>query len=90
MNPTIPTGGDDVDKCHVCGETIWKEIWPEGTEDEMKKQICSFCFSKIRDGGDYKPEVYAKSSMAVCDSCGEISSSVKLTSSGWLCEDCLQ
>ncbi len=90
MNPTIPTGGDEMDKCHICGETIWEDRWPSATDTTMRKQICSFCFSKIRGGGEYRPKVYAKSNFAVCDNCGEISATVKLTSAGWLCEACSQ
>jgi hypothetical protein len=90
MNPTIPTGGEDMNKCHICGETIWEEMWSQETNTKMKKHICSFCLSKIRNGGEYRPRVYAKSRFAVCDNCGEISENVKLTSAGWLCEDCAQ
>ncbi len=88
MNPTIPTIGEDMEKCHICGETIWEDRWPAVTDSSMKKHICSFCFSKIRSGGNYMPKVYTKSNLAVCDNCGEISTTVKLTNVGWLCEDC--
>jgi hypothetical protein len=90
MVPTIPTGGEEMDKCHICGDAIWEDRWPNEAESTMKKQICSFCFSKIREGGNYRPKVYARSGLAVCDNCGEISSTVKLTSAGWFCEACSQ
>lgn len=89
MNPTIPTGGEEM-KCHICGDTIWEDNWPAATDATIKKNICSFCFSKVREGGDYRPEVYAKSNLAVCDNCGEISAVVRLTDAGWFCEACGQ
>ena len=88
MNPTIPTGGEEMEKCHICGDTIWEDRWPETTDSTVRKHICSFCFSKIREHGKYRPKVYAKSNLAVCDNCGEISEDVTLTTAGWLCEDC--
>jgi len=36
----------------------------------------------------YRPKLYIKSEFAVCDKCSTISGDVKLTSEGWLCEDC--
>ena len=90
MNPTIPDGGEDMEKCHVCGDTIWESQWSRDTDATMKKHICSFCFSKIRNGGEYRPKVYVKSNLVMCEGCGETSSSVRLTSEGWFCEDCIQ
>ncbi len=89
MKPTIPTGEEEMEKCHICGDTIWEDRWPSDTNNSMKKHVCSFCFSKIRNGGEYTPTKYVKSNLAVCDNCGEISATVKLTSAGWFCEDCV-
>ena len=90
MNPTIPTEEVNMKSCHICGETIWEDRWPAHTDNNMKRSICFFCFSKIRDGRKYRPKVYSSSEFAVCDRCGEISADVKLTSAGWFCEDCLK
>lgn len=90
MNPDIPTGGEEMEKCRICGDTIWEDRWPNEAADAMKKHVCSFCFSRIRNDGNYRPTNYTKSNLAVCDNCGEISATVKLTRAGWFCEDCLQ
>ncbi len=76
-----------MDKCHICGDQIWEDRW-RVTDEAVRKNVCSFCFSKVRNGGRYRPMVYKKSSLAVCDRCGDISENVKLTSGGWFCEAC--
>jgi formylmethanofuran dehydrogenase subunit E len=77
-------------KCHICGERIWEDRWPGGSDRVMKNNVCFFCFNMIKEGRGYRPKAYKKSSFAVCDRCGEISENVNLTSEGWMCEDCAE
>ena len=77
-----------MEKCHICMEPIWENRWPAASNSAMKKSVCFYCFTKLREGGEYKPQTFTKSNLAVCDKCGEISANVKLTNAGWFCEEC--
>ncbi len=90
MNPAIPTEVLNMNNCHICGESIWEDRWPEHTNNSVKRSVCFFCFSKIKDVGRYRPKLFSRSELAVCDTCGEISACVRLTGEGWYCEDCLK
>jgi formylmethanofuran dehydrogenase subunit E len=87
----MKTGGcGRMNKCHICGEPIWEDRWPVQSNGTMKRNVCFFCFSRIKEGGSYRPRIYNRSNLAVCDKCGEISSNVKLTGAGWFCEECVE
>jgi len=78
-------------KCQICREPIWENQWrPSVKQKVMRKFVCFYCFSRLRDG-KYKPMIVAvRSGLAVCDKCGEVAESTKSTDSGWLCEDCVE
>lgn len=76
-----------MDRCQICQEPIWGDKWPASKDKVMRKFVCFYCFTKMRDGG-YKPTSMKKSNLVVCDRCGEVVGNVKQTDNGWVCEDC--
>ena len=78
----------NMDRCQVCNEPIWDTQWPAGRDREMKKFVCFYCFSKIHEGGDYKPAKLRKDELIVCDRCGRLVDSARKIKGEWVCDDC--
>ena len=77
-----------MDKCDICGGMVWEDRWPPIGRGMTGRRSCFQCSGKARETNEYKPVKYKRSDLVVCDRCGEISRNAKLTSDGWLCEDC--
>jgi formylmethanofuran dehydrogenase subunit E len=87
-NQSITDGGVvEMSKCQICHEPIWGDQWPSYKEKIMRKFVCFYCYSNLKHGG-YKPKLMKKSSLVVCDGCGEVVDNVQETDSGFLCRDC--
>ena len=76
-----------MNRCQICHEPIWGNQWPSFKEKVMRKFVCFYCFTTLKDS-DYKPTVMTRSDLVVCDRCGEVVGNVENTDSGLLCNDC--
>lgn len=82
-------GVTNMKNCQICHEPIWEGHFPAKKEEQLKKFICYYCYSNLRDR-NYKPSISKKHNLLVCDRCGKIAEEVKLVNFEWLCDDCYE
>jgi formylmethanofuran dehydrogenase subunit E len=85
----INNGVFNMRRCQICNEPIWESNEEFQRGKFINKFICSFCFSTMKEG-KYKPTLSNKSSLFVCDKCGETVDRVVKTDEGMICEYCME
>jgi hypothetical protein len=75
-------------RCSMCGEQPLERLWREASGVKPPSGLCFLCAQEREMKDRYVPGRLVRTALETCERCGEISSAVRLTASGWLCGDC--